>query len=542
MSQPTATDVTADADRVDVSLGLGEIFNGFNGSLAAYTQDLGAGYSAPGLVALTDIEQSGATLNLPLTKALQLKVKTDKRAQDQGLETSASETNVDYSINNKWKLSLGHRKDERTDNSAVVPLTQKQGERSDALLKAEYNSEKKWNTYLFTQSTLEVTGNREENNRTGIGGGYRISDRLKFDAEASDGDLGTAGKLGTEYLYTDRTSLYANYSLDSERADNGLRSRRGNMATGFRSKYSDSASVYMEEKYTHGDVPTGLTSTVGADLAPNDKWNFGARIDIGSLQDNNTGATTDRNAYGVNVGYGFKAIKLSSAFEYRIDKTEQLDTTFTERTTWLTKNSLKYQFTPNWRFISKLNRSESESTQGEFYSGNFTEAVLGYGYRPVDNDRLNALFKYTYFYNLPTTDQVTIENTAVDFIQKSNILSLDVMYDITQRWTLGGKYGYRDGEVAVDRVNPEFFANRAELYVLRVDWHFVNKWDLLIEGRALQQPDIGDNRSGSLLGLYRQMNPHVKFGVGYNFTDFSDDLTDLDFDSQGWFINLIGKW
>ena len=542
VSQPTATDVTADADRVDVSLGLGEIFNGFNGSLAAYTQDLGAGYSAPGLVALTDIEQSGATLNLPLTKALQLKVKTDKRAQDQGLETSASETNVDYSINNKWKLSLGHRKDERTDNSAVVPLTQKQGERSDALLKAEYNSEKKWNTYLFTQSTLEVTGNREENNRTGIGGGYRISDRLKFDAEASDGDLGTAGKLGTEYLYTDRTSLYANYSLDSERADNGLRSRRGNMATGFRSKYSDSASVYMEEKYTHGDVPTGLTSTVGADLAPNDKWNFGARIDIGSLQDNNTGATTDRNAYGVNVGYGFKAIKLSSAFEYRIDKTEQLDTTFTERTTWLTKNSLKYQFTPNWRFISKLNRSESESTQGEFYSGNFTEAVLGYGYRPVDNDRLNALFKYTYFYNLPTTDQVTIENTAVDFIQKSNILSLDVMYDITQRWTLGGKYGYRDGEVAVDRVNPEFFANRAELYVLRVDWHFVNKWDLLIEGRALQQPDIGDNRSGSLLGLYRQMNPHVKFGVGYNFTDFSDDLTDLDFDSQGWFINLIGKW
>ncbi len=33
----------------------------------------------------------------------------------------------------------------------------------------------------------------------------------------------------------------------------------------------------------------------------------------------------------------------------------------------------------------------------------------------------------------------------------------------------------------------------------------------------------------------------MKVGVGYNFTTFSDDLTDLDYDSQGVFINLIGK-
>jgi hypothetical protein len=30
--------------------------------------------------------------------------------------------------------------------------------------------------------------------------------------------------------------------------------------------------------------------------------------------------------------------------------------------------------------------------------------------------------------------------------------------------------------------------------------------------------------------------------VGYNFTDFSDDLTDLDFDSQGLFVNIVGKF
>ena len=28
----------------------------------------------------------------------------------------------------------------------------------------------------------------------------------------------------------------------------------------------------------------------------------------------------------------------------------------------------------------------------------------------------------------------------------------------------------------------------------------------------------------------------------YNFTDFSDDLTDLSYDHQGAFVNLIGTW
>jgi len=542
VAQPAGTDVTADASRVDASIGLGELFDGYNGSITGYKQEVGAGYSSPGIVALTDTEQSGVAASLPVTKSIQVKIKSDTKTVDQGLETSATETNIDYSINANWKLSVGYREDERVDNSPVVPLTQKQGERSDALLRVDYNSMEKWNAYLFTQGTVETTGNREENDRTGVGGSYRASDRFKFSAEASGGDLGGAGKLGTEYLYTDTTTLYANYTLGDERADNGVRSRRGNVATGFKTRYSDSASVYAEEKYTHGDVPTGLTSTVGVDLVPADKWNLGARIDVGSLEDNTTGALTKRQAYGFNVGYGQDAIKLSSAFEYRVDETEQADTTTTERTTWLTRNTFKYQFTPSSRLIGKVNYSESESSLGEFYNGNFTEAVLGYGYRPIDNDRLNVLAKYTYFYNLPAADQVTVANTAVEYIQKSNIVSLDITYDLTSRWSIGAKYGHREGEVALDRVDPVFFANSADLYIARVDWHFVHKWDLMLEGRKLSQPDIGDSRSGALVGLYRQMGNHVRFGAGYNFTDFSDDLTDLDYDSQGWFVNLVGKF
>jgi len=203
---------------------------------------------------------------------------------------------------------------------------------------------------------------------------------------------------------------------------------------------------------------------------------------------------------------------------------------------------LKCQVSEDWRLIGKLNYAASESSMGDSYSGDYTEAVLGYAYRPVQDDRLNALVKYTYFYNVPASDQVTGTNTAADFVQRSHIISMDAMYDLTSQWTVGGKYAYRYGQVAQDRENPEFFDSRAHLLVLRADWHFIFRWDVLIEGRMLDLPDAQDSRSGVLLGIYRQLGNHIKVGAGYNFSDFSDDLTQLDYRHQGLFINLIGKF
>jgi hypothetical protein len=53
-------------------------------------------------------------------------------------------------------------------------------------------------------------------------------------------------------------------------------------------------------------------------------------------------------------------------------------------------------------------------------------------------------------------------------------------------------------------------------------------------------PDISETRSGALVGVSRYLGDHLKFGVGYNFTDFSTDLTDMSFDHQGFFLNVTG--
>jgi hypothetical protein len=176
-----------------------------------------------------------------------------------------------------------------------------------------------------------------------------------------------------------------------------------------------------------------------------------------------------------------------------------------------------------------------------FYDGGYTEAVLGYAYRPVNHDRLNALVKYTYFYNVPTSDQVTLQGIAAEYIQKSHIAAIDVTYDLTPSLSIGGKYAYRLGEVSLDREDPEFFSNNANLYVVRSDFRFRKNWELLVEGRMLTMPDLEERRAGALMAVSRYFGDHLKLGLGYNFTDFSDDLTDLDYDHHGMFINITGS-
>jgi flagellar motor protein MotB len=529
--------------RIDASLGLKDIFDDGRGQVTFYLQDLEAGYSAPGLNTNKDLDQFGGTAALPLSERVGVRFKGDKRAERDGLETSATELNAEFQLNEHWTLSPGVRHDKRKDNSPIedVPLTQEEGERTDMVAQLLYDSRAHWTAYGFAQETLKATGNREDNLRFGTGGSYRVTDRFKVTGEIAEGDLGTSGRLGTEYLYTDRTNLYLNYTMENERADNGLRARKGNMASGFRTRYSDSASVYLEERYIHGDVPTGLTHSTGVELAPVDRLNLGANLDFGTLKDQQTGAELKRRALGVNAGYGFAAVKLASALEYRVDETEDLDTATSKRTTWLLKNSLRYQLNPDWRLLGKFNYAQSKSSQGRSYDGNYVEAVVGSGYRPIHHDRLNALLKYTYFYNVPAVDQVTAANTPVGFIQRSHIGAVDVMYDLSRQWTVGGKYAYRHGEVSQDRVNREFFDSRAHLYVLRADWHIIHRWDVLIEGRLLDLPDAQDRLDGVLVGVYRHLGNYIKLGAGYNFSSFSDDLTNLDYKHQGLFLNLIGK-
>lgn len=534
------------AYRVEAAADLADLGGSAQGKARLYWQDQDSGFSAPGQLSLRQTTLFGAAFEAPLAKRWTLGAKADSREEDGGPSRSAAQVDLGYAITERWSALLGVRHDDWDDDgpgSSLIVATgspyesvRRLGARTDAALQVGYKTKHDWDVYGFAQGTLERDGTRTPNNRYGLGAKWKLSDRLTLGAEASGGNGGVGGKVDTDFHLSDRTNVYLAYALDTDRSDTGLRGRNGTLTTGVRTRFSETISVFGEERYLHGEGRSGLTHAFGMDLAPWDRWKLGLTAEFGKIEDP-LGGELDRDAAGVSAGYTGEKVKAASALEARRD--EGAGAT---RTTWLMRNTLSYQVRPAWRALAKLNLSMSESTQGEFYDGDFTEGILGFAYRPQDDDRLDALFKYTFFEDLPTSEQKTRTNQRIDYSQRSHVLSADATFGLTKKLSLGGKYAFRIGELSSDRGQGPWVESQAQLAIARVDWHVVRQWDVLAEVRWLDVDLAGDTRSGALLAIYRQLGRNAKVGIGYNFTDFSDDLTDLDYDEEGWFFNVVGTF
>jgi len=82
------------------------------------------------------------------------------------------------------------------------------------------------------------------------------------------------------------------------------------------------------------------------------------------------------------------------------------------------------------------------------------------------------------------------------------------------------------------------------LWAHRFNFHVTGKWDLAVEHRMLWQTEAADSfRQGPLVEIDREFYDYVRLGVGYNFTDFDDDLrTSAGYDTHGPFVRLTGKF
>jgi len=341
--------------------------------------------------------------------------------------------------------------------------------------------------------------------------------------------------LGADYRLSDRSNAYTNYLIETERPDSLYRGRHGTFVNGSSYRVSDEMRVFGETRRTNGAGPQSLIHAFGLDFAANDYWTIGGKGEVGELSDPLAG-DLKRRAVSASVAYRRDNTKYAGNIEFR----DEDSNTAGERKTWLVRNTLGYQASPAWRLLGKANFSISDNTQGAFFDGDYHELVLGAAFRPVDNDKWNTLFKYTNFYNLPSPGQLAPSGLIADYAQRSQVFSVDTIYDLKPWLSIGGKYAMRIGELKDNKVDGEWFNSKADLIILRADWHFVKEWDALLEIRNLRATEAEDAKAGALVGIYRHMGNHVKAGVGYNFTDYSDDLTDMSYRSRGWFINILG--
>jgi len=81
------------------------------------------------------------------------------------------------------------------------------------------------------------------------------------------------------------------------------------------------------------------------------------------------------------------------------------------------------------------------------------------------------------------------------------------------------------------------------LAIDRLNFNLWKPLDLGVEYRLLAQRETSDRRQGFLAELMWRIKKHFRAGIGYNFTDFSDDeFARNDYRTGGWFIRVQGRY
>ena len=368
------------------------------------------------------------------------------------------------------------------------------------------------------------TGDRGDGVAAGVD--YQVSDDVTLRVDGGAGGVGDAVQAGADWRVNDQQTIYGSYTLSQDRTED----QRGVATIGQRSQLSNNLNVFTEGQFAHSDQAAGLTQVYGLDFRADEFWTVGLSLQRSELDDGVRG-DLDRDAASFWTTFRKGASGFSSKLEYRADRGP------VDQDQWLVANRGDLRMNPNWTLLGKLDASITEPEVTDIRTAKYMEGSLGVAYRPVNHTRWNVLGKYTYLYDLPSLGQ---RPNRTD--QRSQVFSIDVLRDLGRRWSIGGKLAAKQGELRAGRDSGAWFENDLNLAVVRARYHLIQGWDGLAEYRMLWSDEAEDERRGFLLGVYRHLGAHAKLGVGYNFVDINDDLTNVDEDSNGWFLNAIGKF
>ncbi|MEM7421467.1 MAG: hypothetical protein AAF364_17355 [Pseudomonadota bacterium] len=553
-------DDKAEAFGIEARANFAEMTNNqHQGFIMAWWKDRDAGFSSTARIddgiETTDIGLEGeyqASTNLKLSTRI---TNLDKDGQS---ELTTASVQGDYTLTDRLTVGAELRYEDEDGDIPTTGLlgagTRNDSKATLAGLGIRYKVNNQTELYTTGQLVLSESGDYQDNAGFTLGASRQVNSRLALKGEVFHGDRGDAFVLGGEYAVTPNSNisinagfgegaasqvgtnyttasgleLYGSYAVDPDRTDSG-----SNLFTfGTKRKYQNGLQVYSESQFGEGDDEQSIGRTYGLDYDLTEEWRLSA-----SLQTNDVelgSSDIDRRAATIGARYKNNRVRFGSVLEYREDDDQS---TNLDNTQWVTSNTVEWQKSESLRLLGKLDLSLTQSDLNKNDEAKYAELDLGFAYRPAFNDRLNVLGKYTFLYDLGTSGQ---EDTGPD--ERAHIFSLEGIYDLNQRWELGAKYAHREGDVRLSRGSGEWFESGAHLAVIRTRYHFIKKWDALMEYRWLESETEDDDKHGFLVGGYRHIGNNFKVGVGYNFTDFDDDLTDQDYESDGWFFDVVGKY
>ena len=537
------TGVKAKAWRAEAAINFAELADKSEdlGTASAYFESYDRGFASAGRLTPAKTERWGVAFAAPVGETTNIVAKYDTLSSG----TSGVSKTGTLDIAQRFGVvtgKVGLRYEDRTPGLLYNSI--QDGSRTDAAVEIDLAPVgQNYSLHAFGQATVDRDASRSRNNRAGFGGKAELTEKLSLAAEVSEGDGGLGADVQLNSRLGNGTEAYVGYALFADRTDTGLdsqniftRSNRGTLTVGARQRFSDSLSIYGENRTGFGGTAPSLTRSFGMKFDPSKRISFTGSFENGRIDDATTGQFK-RTAGSVGFGYNDDGVRLGSAIEVRSEVGIGRN-----QTVWLFRNDMSYSVDPSWTTMARFNIARANNDGSSIRAAEFIEGAGGLAYRPVNDERLNALLRFTYFEDLGPAGQITGSGQIESPKQVSKVASIDVNYDLSKKLTIGAKYGYRGGKVSAGRDSSVYVSSNAHLAVLRADYHLNKKWDVLAEGRALWVTAADDKRFGALGAIYRHLGNNVKVGVGYSLSDFSDDLTDQSYTSHGPFLNILGKF
>ena len=569
--------------------------------LSAYYKKIEKGFSTSGTSSQQGKELIGFGATYDLTEKTTLTASHDIQELIEGgnaqteLQVGATRTETTSAQitheNDRLKLTGEYRHQEVTERKAEFE-SETNTEGDIIAGKADYKLTDKIDVFLEQQETLEG----EENQQTTAGIEARPFDWLSLRGAETVGTKGTATSIGVGSEIKDKLSLSADYTKsnqstdDSEDAVSFSASGKLNDNTELHGTYAvtDSDSGDESQSFAFGGTKkindelevtadrtlayssdsrvsgTGLglvreidgrrlegtftrqhsesssevsdSNIFGLSGDINDKWSAFGTFEKGDVR-NHDGSDTSRHAGSIGFGYvdndeetGDINLKASSKLELRFDNGDE------DKRQHLFYGAVEGKVTPNTTLFAKANLSRTRNTTTDTTEAQYKELVFGTAYRPIDFDWLNLLAKYTYLEDDSPASQSDINDIEEE---KSHVLAGEAVIDLSDKWQLSEKLAYKMGEEKV--TGFDFTKTSTWLWINRLDYKINENWQVGGEYRLLAQKQAEDKKHGALVEVSRNIGDFVQLGIGYNFTEFNDDLTHLDYTAHGPYIRITAK-
>ena len=196
-----------------------------------------------------------------------------------------------------------------------------------------------------------------------------------------------------------------------------------------------------------------------------------------------------------------------------------------DKSSYLAEVSTAYKLHPDYSLLLRERYFLEETGSGDNHT---SRLLVGLAYRPLDNDRFNALGRVEYKYNRQPS-------AAPGYTTNAFILSTEGVYQLTPALQLTGKYA---GKLEMD----DEFSSYTDLVAGRFLYDLSDNLDVSAEYRLLTAHLTQARMHGGFVEVGYRIVEQMWLSLGYCFDRFDEDLTGESYRGEGPYLKLRFKF